>query len=79
MPEVEGEWADVLHESAREAATAQASAKPVSVPEPAVTLSDVAPANAVCYLASEGEHISDNGSFPTANFSVRYGKLLTTC
>ncbi len=24
---------------------------------------DVAPANAVCYLASDGEHISDNGSF----------------
>ena len=24
---------------------------------------DVAPANVVCYLASEGEHISDNGSF----------------
>ena len=24
---------------------------------------DVDPANAVCYLASEGEHINDNGSF----------------
>ena len=38
MSEVEGEWAELLHESALEAATAQASAKPASVPEPAVTL-----------------------------------------
>ena len=38
MSEAEGEWADVLHESAREAATAQASSKLVSGSEPAVTL-----------------------------------------
>ena len=38
MSEVEGEWAELLHESALEAATAQASANPVSVPEPDVTL-----------------------------------------
>jgi hypothetical protein len=37
MSEAEGEWADLLHESALEAVTAQASAKPASVPKPAVT------------------------------------------
>jgi len=31
MSEAEGEWADLLHESALKAATAQASAKPASV------------------------------------------------
>ena len=39
MSEAEGEWADVLHESVREVATVQVSAKPVSVSEPPVTLS----------------------------------------
>ena len=38
MSEAEGEWADLLHESALEASRAQASAEPASVPEPAVTL-----------------------------------------
>jgi hypothetical protein len=40
MSEAEGEWADLdlLHESALAAVTAQASAKPASVPKPAVTL-----------------------------------------
>ena len=38
MSETEDEWANLLHESAREVATAQDSAKPVSVSEPAVTL-----------------------------------------
>ena len=37
MSEAEGEWADLLHESALEAVTAQASAKPASEPKPAVT------------------------------------------
>ena len=39
MSEVEGECADVLHESVREATTAQVSTKPVSVSEPDVTFS----------------------------------------
>ena len=38
MSEAKGEWVDLLQESALEAATAQASANPVSVPEPDVTL-----------------------------------------
>ena len=37
MSEVEGECADVLHESVREDTTAQVSTKPVSVSEPDVT------------------------------------------
>ena len=39
MSETEGEWTDLLHESSLESATAQVSSKPVSVPEPTVTLS----------------------------------------
>ena len=37
MSEAEGNWADLLHASALEAVPAQTSAKPVSVPKPAVT------------------------------------------
>jgi hypothetical protein len=50
---------DVLHESVRES-TAQDSSKPVSVSEAAVTLPTE---NAVCYLASEEQDLSDNDSF----------------
>ena len=38
MSDAEGEWADLLHNSTMEAVTAQASAKPASVPKPTVTL-----------------------------------------
>ena len=38
MSEAQGEWVDLLQESAMEASRAQASVKPASVPEPAVKL-----------------------------------------
>jgi len=38
MSEAEGGWSDLLHESALEASSSQASANPASVPEPGVTL-----------------------------------------
>ena len=67
MSEAEGGWSDLLHESALEA-----SSKPASVTEPDVTHT----ANAVCCLASEGEHSSDDGSFlwPGGKYCIRRRK-----
>ena len=66
MSEAEGGWADLLHETVLEASSSQASAKPASVPE-------VAPANAVYCLASEGDQSSDDVSFlwPGGKYGIR--------
>jgi len=61
MSEAEGGWADLLHETALEALSSQASAKPASVPEPGVTLPQQ-----TRYAVS-----------PQKGFSVRYSKSLT--
>jgi len=82
MLEAEGGWADLLHETALEASSSQASAKPASVPESGVTLPQqtryaVSPQKGSKAVTMAHFFARDLARAPTANFSVRYSKSLT--
>jgi len=70
MSEAEGGWADLLHESALEASSSQVLSKACLR---ARAWCDVASANTVYCLASEGEQSSDDGSFlwPGGKYGIR--------
>ena len=79
MSEAEGGW---LHETALEASSSEASAKPVSVPEPGVTLPQrtryaVSPQKGSKAVTMAHFFARDLARAPTANFSVRYSMSLT--